>query len=97
METKKRSIAKAVTWRIMAIFTLGITSYIVTGNLKDVGILTLFYTVIQSIMYFVHERMWQKIKWAKIEHPLAKIKIPEKFSQDDIRKIEDKLREMGYL
>jgi uncharacterized membrane protein len=62
-DTPKRSMAKTLTWRILA--TIG-TIVIVLGFTKEVklsitvGILD---TVVKTVLYYFHERIWNKIHW----------------------------------
>ena len=65
IDTKKRSILKAVTWRLFAIVLLMAVTYFVTRDMKSVTYVTLAYHLIQVGMFFLHERMWQKIYWGK--------------------------------
>lgn len=56
METKTRSIAKAVTWRIIAtliaMYWVGFQAAIVLN-------------IIQTVAYYFHERVWTHIKWGR--------------------------------
>lgn len=64
-DSKKRSWAKSILWRVIGIFLLGYISYIITGNLKEMTMITLIFHGIRLIMYYYHERMWEKINWGK--------------------------------
>jgi len=65
MERRRRSLLKAVTWRIIAIITLGYLSYYFTNDLETTGLITISFNVIQIFLYYVHERLWIKIKWGQ--------------------------------
>jgi adenylylsulfate kinase len=67
IDSKKRSIAKAITWRLIAITILAIVAYLTTGNIKTTSLITLCYHSIQIFMFFIHERMWNFIKWGKTQ------------------------------
>lgn len=56
METHKRSIIKSITWRVIA--TL-IAAYWVGF---EVAILM---NIVQTIAYYIHERIWVNINWGK--------------------------------
>jgi len=63
MERKRRSLLKAVTWRIIAIIVLLYLSYSFTGDWETTGLITISFNAIQILLYYVHERLWAKIKW----------------------------------
>lgn len=66
-ETKKRTVVRMLTYRLTAwLFTIFWT-YLFTG---DIGSATGFATLLHillSVDYYIHERIWLKIKWGKID------------------------------
>ena len=64
-EFTRRSIFKAVTWRITTTVLTFIVSYIVTGGFGTAGKIAGALFVINSIWYFTHERLWNKVQWGK--------------------------------
>lgn len=66
-DTKLRSFVKSVVWRILGVITLGTISLVCTGSWKAVGWITGIFTAIRIVMYYYHERIWQKIKWGQNE------------------------------
>ena len=65
IDTKKRSAFKTTTWRGIAIFLLAAISFSTTGNIRTASLITLFYHSIQIGVFFMHERVWNMIKWGK--------------------------------
>lgn len=68
-ETKKRSILKAISWRTWATVTTAVLVFIFTGKFAmaiTIGFLEVF---AKMGLYFIHERMWQKIGFGKKEVP----------------------------
>ena len=65
IDTKKRSLIKATTWRVSAIFLLGGITLLATSDWKTVTYVTIAYHLIQVGLYFLHERMWSYIMWGK--------------------------------
>ncbi|RLD17144.1 MAG: hypothetical protein DRI36_04615 [Caldiserica bacterium] len=96
-ESKRRSLVKAITWRILAMIVLGIISYIFTKSLKKMTEITVVYTIVQIFVYFLHERIWEKIPWGRIKHPLSDLPVKEKLKDEDKKVIMEKLRELGYI
>lgn len=63
METRKRTLARMVSYRITAwLFTIFWT-WIIFGNFaQSTGFATVLH-VLLSIDYYFHERIWLKVKW----------------------------------
>ena len=64
-EKLKRSLVKTVSWRVVGTIATIIISYLITGTLTlafSIGIIEL---ISKLILYFFHERAWNKIKWGK--------------------------------
>lgn len=63
IETKKRTITRMITYRITAwIFTIFWTWFFIGNIVKSTGFATLLHALL-SIDYYIHERIWLKIKW----------------------------------
>jgi uncharacterized membrane protein len=64
-ETKRRSVLKAISWRILGTLDTITISYFLTGQIKtalSIGGLEVF---TKMILYFFHERIWNLISWGK--------------------------------
>ena len=64
-ETNKRSIAKGISWRLVATTTTIIIVYFFFGRLDLAIAAGLIETVLKVALYWAHERAWFKIKWGK--------------------------------
>jgi len=66
-EKKIRSLAKGVSWRIVASLTTFILAYLVfyedENVIKKAGIVTGLEIVAKLIIYYLHERAWLHISW----------------------------------
>ena len=67
METHVRSIAKAVSWRIVATLTTVLLVYVFTGNLLVSGGVGLTELLSKLLIYYVHERVWNAIGFGRIK------------------------------
>jgi uncharacterized membrane protein len=67
-ETRRRAIVKAITYRVIVAITLAAISWFYTGNLFETSAVSITYTIIATIVYYVHERAWLKVKWGKVFH-----------------------------
>ena len=64
-EKPLRSVVKSVSWRVIGTLDTIIISWLVTGTLQlalSIGFIEL---VTKMVLYFFHERMWNKITWGK--------------------------------
>ncbi len=64
-EKPKRSIAKSVSWRIVGTLDTILISWIVTGTLSLAFSIGLIELVTKMVLYFFHERIWNRISWGK--------------------------------
>jgi len=68
-EKAYRSVAKTVSWRTVGTLDTVIISYFITGDLTmaaSIGSIELF---TKMILYYFHERAWNKISFGKIKEP----------------------------
>ena len=65
IESKKRSLIKAITWRILAIIVLTIVTWLFTSNVQATAFVVISFNVIQIILYYFHERLWERVKWGR--------------------------------
>jgi len=64
-ETRKRSIAKSFTWRIICVVVSIVTAYFLTGKLEVSVAIGTVYNAITMILYYFHERFWNVLNWGK--------------------------------
>ena len=63
VETKKRTILKTVSWRVVAILN---SFLVLTINITDNNFLNALYMNITGFcIYYFFERVWNKIKYGK--------------------------------
>lgn len=97
MDTRARSWVKSVVWRLIGIVILGTISYGITGSWKQMTVITLLFHSIRVVLYYYHERVWERIKWGRLKHPLSDLPVKEKPTPEDLEIIARKLRELGYM
>ena len=65
-ETKQRTLARMITYRLTAwLFTIFWT-YLFTGDIASATGFATALHILLSIDYYIHERIWLKVKWGKI-------------------------------
>jgi len=58
-----RSLAKVITWRILVTITNFVGGWLASGNpWVGLGVVS-FALVVNSILYFFHERAWNRTDW----------------------------------
>jgi uncharacterized membrane protein len=95
-EARKRSLAKAISWRIIAFIVLAVVTYLFTGSLKQTGLIALIYDTVQIGLYFLHERLWERIGWGKPDS-LDLLPSASEVTPDELAAIVDRLRDLGYV
>ena len=66
-----RSVAKVLTWRVLVTITNFFGGWLASGNpWVGLGVVS-FALVVNSILYFFHERAWNRSDWGKavLENP----------------------------
>jgi len=64
-EKPARSIAKALSWRIIGTLDTLVVSYILTGKIVLAASIASIDFITKLVLYFFHERAWNKVKWGK--------------------------------
>ena len=63
METRKRSIVKAISWRVIATFITSLLVLLLTGEWQFAATIGLADTLLKFFIYFAHERMWTRVRY----------------------------------
>lgn len=64
-DTHKRSLAKAISWRITGTIDTFIISWLITGALHLAGAIAITEIITKIVIYWIHERIWNKISWGR--------------------------------
>ena len=64
-ERPVRSIAKAVSWRIIGTLDTLLISYVLTGKFAIAASIASVDFVTKMFLYFFHERIWNNIRWGR--------------------------------
>ena len=60
----KRSLVKAISWRVIATAILFLLSFLILqGDTGKALTVTIAYHSIQICLYYLHERIWGRVKW----------------------------------
>lgn len=72
-ESHRRSIVKALSWRFIATFITGLAALIITGEIRIAVEIGLIDTVAKFAVYYMHERIWNRLKYGEAAPPEYKI------------------------
>lgn len=97
IEKHSRTVIKTVSWRILATITTMLIVFVFTGEITlslGVGVADV---ILKMIIYYFHERVWNLISWGKRKHPLSSLPVKGEIKPQDMEKIRNQLKELGYL
>ena len=60
-----RSLVKAISWRIWGTIDTFVISYIILGKAKLALAISSIEILTKILGYYIHERVWNKIKWGR--------------------------------
>lgn len=61
-----RKLSKSISWRIIGFISLTIITFLLTNSWKLSGSVSLLHSLNQIILYYFHEKVWDRIKWGKL-------------------------------
>jgi uncharacterized membrane protein len=65
--TRARSIAKAISYRVIIVILDFVVIYALTGKTGVAVGFMIISNVYTTVAYFVHERLWARISWGQRE------------------------------
>jgi uncharacterized membrane protein len=65
IESTRRSVFKTVSWRITGSSATFAISYAVLGDFSISGTIAIIQLTFNTLLYYVHERLWNLIKWGR--------------------------------
>ena len=64
-DTTRRSLIKTISWRITGSSATFLISYAIIGNIAVSGTIAAIQLTFNTVLYFIHERIWNKIRWGQ--------------------------------
>lgn len=96
-DTHIRSVVKSITWRVTGIIILAIISWMITHDWKAMTLITVIFHGIRVVLYYFHERIWERISWGRVKHPLSELPVKNNLKPKDLEIIHSKLKDLGYI
>ncbi|MBU1260387.1 MAG: DUF2061 domain-containing protein [Planctomycetes bacterium] len=69
MESHLRSILKGITWRIGGTTVTIAVAWLITGSINIAAKIGLLETVLKISVFYIHERLWNRINIGKEKRP----------------------------
>ena len=66
-EKPYRSVVKTISWRTVGTLDTMIVSYFVTGSLVMAASIGSIEVITKMILYYFHERAWNKLSFVKVK------------------------------
>jgi uncharacterized membrane protein len=64
-DTNIRSLIKTICWRITGSGATFLIAYLMIGNIAIAGTIGILQLISNTILYYIHERIWNKITWGR--------------------------------
>ena len=66
LDGQPRTISKSITWRALITINNFMIPYILTGSWKAAVAFLTIATVMNIVIYYTHERVWNRFTWGKL-------------------------------
>ena len=76
--SRRRSLIKSITWRIIASLDTFVIAWFITGKLSWAGSIASLEILTKTFLYYFHERGWNYILWGKYRNGTKKLKFLKK-------------------
>jgi len=97
MDLRKRSLAKSVTWRVVGIVMLLAISYLVTHDWQKTTGITVVFHGSRLVLYYFHERIWERVQWGRLRHPLSHLSLRDDLTAAQLDEIRALLEDRRYI
>lgn len=64
---RRRSLIKAVSWRLFGSLDTFMLSLLVTGNARYAVSIASGEALTKIVLYYLHERAWRRVAWGRLE------------------------------
>jgi len=65
METRKRSLVKALVWNAIGFATMTLVGFLATGSASLGGTMAVINTALGFACYVIYERVWTRVSWGR--------------------------------
>jgi uncharacterized membrane protein len=68
-ESPSRSLAKALSWRLLATVITASLAWAITGEVRVAAAIGAADTALKLVVYYVHERVWARVAFGRPASP----------------------------
>jgi uncharacterized membrane protein len=61
--TRRRSVVKSISWRVLASLDTFVIAYLITGRLTWGAFIAGAEVLTKMLLYYLHERAWAHVAW----------------------------------
>ncbi|MGC9369228.1 MAG: DUF2061 domain-containing protein [Paracoccaceae bacterium] len=65
METRLRTVLKAVVWNLIGLVSMSLVGLLATGSAALGGTMAVINTAVGFTLYLVYERAWARVRWGR--------------------------------
>ena len=65
MDSSARSLVKTITWRVTGSGATFAVAWLISGNLAMSGTIAVIQLITNTVLYYVHERVWNRLPWGQ--------------------------------
>lgn len=66
METRARSLIKALMWQALGLVVMTLVGLVMTGSVRAGGSIAVVNAALGLSLYLIYERLWQRVRWGRI-------------------------------
>jgi uncharacterized membrane protein len=66
LETRRRTLTKAVLWNLLGFAIMSAVGFIATGSFATGGAMALVNTTLGFVSYVAYERFWANVAWGRV-------------------------------
>lgn len=66
METRSRTLAKAIIWQFLGLLVMGAVGWALTGSVAVGGGIAVINSLVGFVTYILYERFWARICWGRL-------------------------------
>lgn len=67
METRTRSVVKAVLWTLIGLLVMTGVGLVATGSVALGGTMALVNSALGLVTYLIYERLWAHVRWGRLD------------------------------
>jgi len=94
-ETNSRSLLKAISYRLLSSVITGSIVFGVTRQGRFAIIAALFDSLIKTLFYYLHERVWTAIDYGRVQNNTEEIEVQKSLIDSDLHEFPNVLSEPG--